>query len=209
MTRIAKIALFLPLFLLCSVDADAQDTLLVPRDKDRKVKSPHRATMLAASLPGMGQVYNQKYWKIPVVYAGFAALGYSAWFNSQNFTTYTVAYLDFTDVVPETDSYLELIKGIEPETYDPVLYPETAIPSETQRVEEHLISGVDYYRRYRDLSFIGIAAWYLITIIDANVDASLSDYDIGKNLNLSLLPDASKTYAGYAVTLNLKLVKSF
>ncbi len=209
MTRIAKIALILPLILFCSVDTGAQDTLQFATDKDKKIKLPHRATMLAASLPGMGQVYNQKYWKIPVVYAGFAALGYAAWFNSRSFNDYSLAYLDFTDVVPETDSYLGIIKGISPDTFDPVLYPETAIPSETQRVEEFIISGVDYYRRYRDLSFIGIAAWYLITIIDANVDASLSDYDVGKNLNLSFLPDASKTYAGHAITLNLKLVKSF
>lgn len=197
------------MFLVWFSEAEAQDTLLITRDKGRKVKSPHRATMLAASLPGMGQVYNQKYWKIPVVYAGFVALGYAAWFNSDNFNTYTVAYRDFIDLVPETDSYLELIKGIGPETYDQVLYPETALPSENQRVEEHLISGVDYYRRYRDLSYIGMAAWYLVTIIDANVDASLSDYDVGKNLNLSWSPDATKTYAGYAVTLNLRLVKSF
>lgn len=197
------------MFLLWFSETKAQDTLLITRDKGRNVKSPHRATMLAASLPGMGQVYNQKYWKIPIVYAGFAALGYSVWFNSDQFSTYTVAYRDFTDIIPETDSYLVLIKGIGPETYDQVLYPETALPSESKRVEEHLVSGVNYYRRYRDLSFIGIAAWYLVTIIDANVDASLSDYDVGKNLNLSWSPDATKTYAGYTVTLNLKLVKSF
>jgi len=189
---------------------EAQDAVPPPvKQSSKAVKSPHRATMLAASLPGMGQVYNQKYWKIPVVYAGFAALAYSVGFNSSNFNSYTTAYRDFTDIIPETDSYLTVIKGLDPATYDPVLYPETAIPSETQRVEEHLLSGVDYYRRYRDLSYIGVVVWYLVTIVDANVDASLSDYDVGKDLKFSLSPGGTQTYAGYAVTLNVKLVKRF
>jgi hypothetical protein len=122
---------------------------------DRSVRSPHRATMLAAALPGMGQVYNRKYWKIPVVYAGFVGLGYSMWFNSSNFNKFTVAYQDFTDLIPETDSYLQVSGTLNPESFDPVLHPSTFNPSEEQWVKEQLISRVDYYRKYRDLTYIG------------------------------------------------------
>ena len=120
--------------------------------------------MLAATLPGMGQVYNRKYWKIPLVYVGFAGLGYSVWFNTSTHITYTRAYQDFTDLIPETDSYLDLIKGADPSSYDPVLHPKTANASQAQWIRERLLSGIDYYKKYRDLSYIGIAAWYLISI---------------------------------------------
>ena len=61
--------------------------------------------MLAVALPGAGQIYNRKFWKIPVVYAGFGVLFYTAGVNSRNYTLYIQAYQDFTDVIPETDSY--------------------------------------------------------------------------------------------------------
>ncbi len=199
------------LFLLLCIDTNiiAQDTTAVDLQSVRKIKDPHRATMLAAALPGMGQVYNRKYWKIPLVYAGFAGLGYSVWFNTSTHIQYTRAYQDFTDLIPETDSYLDLIRGADPSIYDPVLHPESYNPSQAQWVRERLLSGVDYYKKYRDLSYIGIAAWYLISILDANVDASLSDYDIGETLNLSLLPTAMPAMSGNLFAFNLRLVKTF
>ncbi|MBE0673979.1 MAG: hypothetical protein IH591_04905 [Bacteroidales bacterium] len=190
-------------------DAAAQDSTIVSTDIKARPRSPHRATMLAAALPGMGQVYNRKYWKIPLVYAGFAGLGYGAWFNASSHVKFTRAYQDFTDVIPETDSYLDVIRGIDPATYDPVLYPDSYNPSDSQWIKEQLLSRVDYYKKYRDLSYIGIAAWYLISILDANVDASLSDYDVGESINISVLPAAMNLPGGQILALNIKLVKSF
>lgn len=222
--RTAKISLLLLLFLLPAIKSGAQDTLIItppavvgtqdtiimpPAKVKSRIKSPHRAAMLAAAFPGMGQVYNRKYWKIPVVYAGFAGLGYSMVFNTTNFNRYTSAYQDFTDLIPETDSYLEVIRGIDPSEFDPVLHPDTFKPSEAQWIKERLLAKVDYFKKYRDLTYIGIAAWYLISIIDANVDASLSDYDVGRNLNLSLIPAPVPAYQGQFLALNLKLVKTF
>ena len=80
--------------------------------------------MLAVAFPGLGQIYNRKYWKIPVVYAGFGALFYTASFNSKNYKLYMKAYQDFTDDIPETQSYMSLIIPADPKTYDPVLYPD-------------------------------------------------------------------------------------
>jgi hypothetical protein len=150
-------------------------------------KEPLKATMMAVAFPGLGQIYNRKYWKIPLVYTGFGALIYSAGFNSSNYISYMKAYQDFKDDIKETDSYLKLILA-DPSTYDPVLYPVTAVPANTSYYEDGMLRMVDYYKRYRDLSYIGIAAWYLISIIDANVDASLYNYDVSDNLDLAVYP---------------------
>lgn len=166
-----------------------------------------KATMLSAAFPGLGQIYNRKYWKIPLVYAGFGGVGYAVVFNSKWYNRYTKAYQDFTDQVPETASYASLIRGSKPEDYDPVLFPATAKPSQASWIRDQLLQRVDYYRRYRDLSYIGIAAWYLVSILDANVDASLFDYEVGDNLNLTFAPFQvpMTNYAGIGVSLTMKI----
>lgn len=189
--------------------AQTQDTIRVRREKVRKYTiEPVRSTMFAAALPGLGQIYNRKYWKVPIVYAGFGALGYAVTINTQNYNSFINAYQDFTDIIPETDSYLDLLVNQDPATYDPVLYPETATASNAAWVKTSLLNGVDYYRKYRDLSYIGIAAWYLFTIIDAHVDASLFDYDISDDLRAYLLP-VSTTYARLSPGITFTLIKTF
>ena len=161
----------------------AQDTVAVAKPARHRFKPETlKATMMAVSFPGLGQIYNRKIWKIPVVYAGFGALIYSAGFNSKNYTRYMKAYQDFTDNIPKTNSYISLIAA-DPSTYDPVLHPSTY-----SYYKDAMLRMVDYYKRYRDLSYIGIAGWYLISILDANVDASLFNYDIGPDLNITFVP---------------------
>jgi len=184
----------------------AQDTSLVAKKTKKILKFyPMKATMLSAALPGFGQIYNRKYWKIPLVYAGFGALGYSVVFNSTSYNTFIKAYQDFTDNIPQTDSYLKLIRGMDPASYDPVLHPTTYNVSNASWVRDGLLRQVDYYKKYRDLSYIGIAAWYLVSILDANVDASLSDYDIGENINLTLAPIQIPGYYFKGVGMNVSL----
>lgn len=209
--NIANIVSLSVLFLSVQSVLYSQDSIPHPESagKTRPVLSSHRATMLAAALPGMGQIYNRKYWKIPIVYAGFVAVGYGAWFNSSYYVQYTRAYQDFIDLIPETDSYLNLIRGIDPSSYDPVLYPGSYNPSSAQWIKEQLLAKIDYFKRYRDLSYIGIAAWYLLSILDANVDASLSDYDVGNNINLSLTPAVMPVAGGQLVAFNLRILKTF
>jgi hypothetical protein len=175
----------------------AQDTTTVVKPNKHHFKAePLKATMLAVALPGAGQIYNRKFWKIPLVYAGFGALFYTAGINSKNYTIYIQAYQDFTDVIPETASYIELIPA-DPATYDPVLYPETYNPSTAAYYKDGLLRMVDYYKRYRDLSYIGIAAWYLFSILDANVDASLFDFDVSDNLDITFAPMVFPLPGGY------------
>jgi hypothetical protein len=200
------------IFLLsCSLaPLHAQDTTSVVNDSSPERKlNPMRATMLAASLPGLGQVYNRKYWKIPIVYAGFGGLGYAVYYNTKYYNQYTKAYQDFTDLVPETDSYADLIRGIPPEEYDPVLFPDDYNPSTASWIEDQLLRQVDYFRKYRDLSYIGIAAWYLITIVDANVDASLIDYEVTENLNFTVAPVMVPLYYGSGMGVNVSMRINF
>ncbi len=112
-----------------------------------------KATMMAVSFPGLGQIYNRKYWKIPVVYIGFGALIYGAGVYSKNYITYVKAYQDFTDNIPQTNSYLKLISG-SPSTYDRVLYPKTYSPSLYAAYKDGMLRLVDYYKRNRDLCIL-------------------------------------------------------
>jgi len=167
----------------------AQDTLSLKLTRKKNFHpEPTKATMLAATFPGLGQIYNRKYWKVPLVYAGFGGVGYAVWYNTNWYNTYIKAYQDFTDQIPETNSYIKLIRNVKPEEYDPVLHPETANPSISAWIKDQMMHQIDYFRKYRDLSYFGIAAWYLVTILDASVDASLFDYDIGESLALKIMP---------------------
>jgi hypothetical protein len=205
----SKIVLFFVFFSVLTCGGQAQDSVPARKEKVRSYTlEPIRSTMYAAALPGLGQIYNRKYWKVPFVYAGFGALGYFVTFNTKNYNTLINAYKDFTDIIPETDSYLDLLVNQNPEDYDPVLHPTTYNPSTEAWVKTTLINGVDYYRKYRDLSYIGIAAWYLFTIIDAHVDASLFDYDISDDLKATLVP-VTISHAGIAPGLTVALTKTF
>lgn len=204
-----KIAFILLFSSVMTCGAQTQDTIIVRREKVRKYTiDPVRSTMFAAALPGLGQIYNRKYWKVPFVYAGFGALGYAVTLNTQNYNSFINAYQDFTDIIPETDSYLNLLVNQDPATYDPVLHPETYSPSNEAWVKTSLLNGVEYYRKYRDLSYIGIAAWYLFTIIDAHVDASLFDYDISDDLKVYFLP-VGASYARLSPGITFSITKTF
>jgi hypothetical protein len=179
----------------------------------KKIKfkaEPLKASMMAVVFPGLGQIYNRKYWKIPFVYAGFGGLLYSVSFNSSNYNMYMKAYQDFTDAIPETQSYIALILNADPSTYDPVLYPNNDNRTSYANYKDGMLRMVDYYKRYRDLSYIGIGAWYLLSILDANVDASLFNYDVSNNLDLAVFPVMVPMPGGFTgAGLNVGLTVNF
>ena len=189
---------------------DVQDTAAIGNPVSHKFKPETlKATMMAVAFPGLGQIYNRKIWKIPVVYAGFGALIYTATFNSNNYILYMKAYQDFTDKILETNSYLNVISpAVDPKTYDPMLHAKEYSPSVNSYYKDAMLRMVDYYKRYRDLSYIGIAGWYLVSILDANVDASLFNYDVSTNLNLTLAPVQMTLPGGYmgaGISVDLKI----
>jgi len=208
-----KAHILIPILIVCLLSCNlrnlsAQDTTAVPGKVKKFLKAdPMRATMLAVALPGLGQIYNRKFWKVPFVYAGFGGAVFAITYNSTNYSKFMKAYQDFTDDIPQTDSYLELIKNADPATYDPVLHPKTYDPSAASWYTERMLRQVDLFKKYRDLSYIGFAAWYLITVLDANVDASLLNYDISDNLNLQIepvqIPQEGYTSLGMNVSLKV------
>ena len=160
------------------------DTSKVKNTDTIKVKkhSPKVAAIMSACLPGLGQAYNKKYWKIPIVYAGVGTIAYFMNFNSQKYNTYKKAYQYCMDGDPNTiDVYAN--------KYD-------SLQLKTLR---------DAYRRDLELSFIIGAAIYALNIIDASVDAHLYKFDINDNLSLRVSP-AFYAYRDHAVTgLSLSL----
>ena len=147
------------------------------RDWSNWKPNPKRATWLAVVLPGAGQIYNRKYWKLPIVYGGFLGCIYAMRWNNQMYHDYSQAYVDLCDDDPNTDSYNQFLHlGV------------TIDDSNADRYKSVFKSRKDKYRRWRDLSFFVMLGVYAVSIIDAYVDASLSKFDISDDLSLELEP---------------------
>lgn len=136
-----------------------------------------RAMWLAIVLPGAGQIYNRKYWKLPFVYGGFVGCAYAMRWNNQMFRDYSQAYMDIMDDDPNTQSYNQFLHlGAKIDS------------SNLDRYQRLFKNRKDKFRRWRDLSFFCLVGVYAISIIDAYVDASLSEFDISKDLSLRVEP---------------------
>ncbi len=145
-----------------------------------KKHSPKKAALLSAACPGLGQIYNKKYWKLPIIYVGFGALAYSINLNQVKYKKY---------LYDLKDSYNSTYTGV--------------------YTTDQLSSLQHYYHRYRDLSVIGAAALYLFNIVDASVDAHLFTFDVSDNLSFQLHPTLINTAyvnqysTGLALTIKL------
>lgn len=151
------------------------DTILVK--KPEVIHSPRKATIYSAVLPGLGQIYNRKYWKLPIVYGGFAALGYFINFNNEEYVKFRQAYSDIIDSDPNTISYMNLNAN-----------PLFLEPDKIGQFTERLRSAKDYWRRNRDLVVIGTVVFYAVNIIDASVDANFFNFDISNDLTINWAP---------------------
>ena len=140
------------------------------------VPNPIRSMWLAMVFPGAGQIYNHKYWKLPVFYGGFLGCVYAFSWNSQMLKDYTQAYLDIMDNDPNTKSYEKML----PFGYD--------ITGKEERFKDIFKRKKDYFRKYRDMSIFAFAGVYLLSIIDAYVDAELSTFDISRDLSIHWEP---------------------
>lgn len=145
--------------------------------KTELVHSPRKATIYSAVLPGLGQIYNRKYWKVPFVYGGFATLGYFINFNNEVYTTYKQAYSDIIDNDPLTNSFMEL-----------KVNPSQLRPDRITQFTETLRGAKDQWRRYRDMVVIGTVVFYAVNIIDASVDAHFFNFDISDDLTINWVP---------------------
>ncbi len=136
---------------------------------------PTRAVWLSVLFPGLGQIYNRRYWKLPIIAGGYAGLAYATSWNNQMLQDYAQAYRDISDDNPDTHSYMDF-------------YPSTVTEADLDMewLERTLQSRRNYYRRYRDLCIILMVGLYVICIIDAYVDASLANFSVEPDLSMSM-----------------------
>ncbi|MPQ45676.1 hypothetical protein GCQ56_01535 [Marinifilum sp. N1E240] len=163
-----------------------------------KIHSPHKATMYSVILPGLGQAYNKKYWKIPILYAGIGATIYAINWNTKNFKRYKNGFKDFSN-------YYDF-KYQDPDLETPIDEPST------KRYEDLYTDGFDFenssssfdswfktqlknkkdsYKQDRDLSYIILAGVYVLNIIDAAIDAHFTNFNVNDNLTIRVEPAVS------------------
>lgn len=158
-----------------------------PKEKKEKTdysslpKDPRKATILSAILPGAGQVYNGKAWKVPLLYAGFMTDIYFIGFNNKRYQTFRSALFAYDDG------------------------DQSQFPSLNR---EALVRNVDYWRQNRDLVILLLAGIYALNLVDANVDAHLSGFNISDDLSLKLEPNVG-TFAASSTSVGLSLKLQF
>ena len=140
---------------------------------------PQRALWMSALCPGLGQIYNRRYWKLPIVVGAVVGLSYGASWNNRMYKDYSKGYRDVMDDDPDTRSYMDF-------------FPPTVKESDLDVawLQKVMKNKRDYYRRYREICVIAMVGVYLINIVDAYVDASLAHFDISPDLTLDVSPTA-------------------
>ena len=139
--------------------------------------NPKRALWLALVIPGGGQIYNRKYWKLPIVYGGFIGCLYAMNWNNTMYKDYSQAFIDLSDNDPGTQSYNQFLHlGVQ------------ITPANEDRYKDIFKKRRDKFRRWRDLSFFVLVGVYALSVIDAYVDAELSEFDISDDLSLRIEP---------------------
>ncbi|MDR1611032.1 MAG: DUF5683 domain-containing protein [Candidatus Symbiothrix sp.] len=144
--------------------------------------NPTRAVIYSAIFPGLGQIYNRKYWKLPLVYGSFIGCYYAINWNNSQYTGYKKAFIEFNDNDEATTSWKD---------YVPFSYPKNInewTADQKSKFSSRLQSSKDYYRYYRDMSWIITIGVYAIWIIDAYVDAQLFDFDVSPDLSMRVSP---------------------
>lgn len=145
--------------------------------------SPTKATVLSAVLPGAGQLYNRKYWKAPIVWAGLGTCAYFIQENTREYRRYKDAYIAIVDGDPATTDEFE-----------------------GRYSASQVLNVTDTYRRWRDISYIALGAVYLLNVVDASVDAHFVRFDVGPDLSAGLGPSLSTAALGApGISLTLAL----
>jgi len=181
-----KILVITILILGCTLVGKPQEKVSLTGDVQQenvvKVHSPHKATIYSALVPGLGQIYNKKYWKLPIIYGATGILIYAFDFNNDEYNAFKTAYAQM-DAGEKTE-----FRGFTDKTI--------------------VLRIKDNYRRNRDLNVISLAAVYLLNIVDATVDAHLFDYQINDDLSLNIQPEV-KPSINYQNTYGLAFRISF
>ena len=154
---------------------------LIQNKKAEFAPIPSRAVLYSAFFPGLGQIYNRKYWKLPLIYGGYAGITYALAWNNQYLKDYTAAYNDLQDNDPNTNSFYDILPASMKEAYKNGTLTQ-------DRLSTILKNQKDFFRRNRDLSIISMGLLYFVTMIDAYVDAQLFQFDISPELSMKVQP---------------------
>ncbi|MDM8159079.1 DUF5683 domain-containing protein [Labilibaculum sp. K2S] len=161
-----------------------------------KVHSPHKATMYSVIFPGLGQAYNKKYWKIPILYAGIGVTVYAINWNTKNYRKYKSGFKDFSEFYdwkalsaeeklvtekPTADSYQKILEND---------WDATTTSYDTW-FKTTLQNGKDSYKHDRDLSYIILVGVYVLNIVDAAVDAHFTNFNVNNDLTIKVEPAVS------------------
>lgn len=165
-------------------EKDPTDSLSRELKRKQWIPDPTKATWLALVIPGGGQIYNRKYWKLPIVYGGFAGCAYALTWNGKMYKDYQAAYVDAVNEKWDSSSITDLLP---PGYIDRVSH---------SQITETLRKRKDTYRRWRDLSIFAFIGVYLISVVDAYVDAELSNFDIGPDLSMKVEPTLINNQTG-------------
>lgn len=135
--------------------------------------NPNRAMWYSVLCPGLGQIYNRSYWKVPVIYGGAAVFSYLISWQGRMYNDYSNAYYDMMDNDPNTVSYERLFRNID---------------GTDEWKKNTLRKKRDSYRRYRDLCVFGVGILYVVNVVDAFVDGHLYDFSVTNDLSLRVEP---------------------
>ncbi len=166
MEILKKISVILIIILVCKQSVNAQT----------KEKSPRKAAILSI-VPGAGQVYTKKYWKIPIIYSALIASGYYINENNSEYKKYRNTYLNRMDGQSDNLNY----------------------------TNSELITLKDYYKRNREISIMLFSLTYILNIIDASVNAHLSEYEVNEDISLGFRPITIQDNFYSGIALNIKL----
>ena len=173
------------------------DSLQKAVDTKRWIPDPAKATWMALVIPGGGQIYNRKFWKLPIFYGGFAGCAYALTWNNKMYNDYSDAYRAAVNEEWDSSSITDLL---------PPGYVGNISHSQ---LTETLRKRKDTYRRYRDMSIFAFIGVYLLSVVDAYVDAELSNFDITPDLSMKVEPaviDNNSTGSQYSPVTRSKSV---
>lgn len=182
------------------IDIDLSKGIKALKDINPVFKpDPKKAVIYSAIFPGLGQAYNRKYWKLPIVYGGFLGVVYAFTWNGRYYNDYANAFRDMA--LGTGNSWKDFLPNVSEET---ILHN----VSEKERYQDLLRRRRDFYRRYRDLSIIVGAGLYALAMIDAYVDAQLSDFNMSEDLSMTIAPIvwAPNSISGSAVGFQVRII---
>lgn len=160
-----------------------KDSVTSTKDSVKKPfePNPKKAGLYSAIIPGLGQVYDRKYWKVPVIYAGLGVGAYFIKFNSDKYRLYRKAYISRRDADPGNDELTELY----------------ANPDDLKQLQ-------DEHKKYLDISVLLTGVAYMAQVIDAVVFAHLKNFDISRNISMQMKPTVLPNYVGLGLVVNFK-----